>query len=282
MPLALKGSELAVREPQCRQIKLIGSHENVIARLLDLLMASMSMSTLETIEAKMVQVPATILNQLGLPTPFDLSAGIDLSRYRPTVQVVAVHLDNFGLLEVALHKPQFLLKACKTMLTLETSNGYAANVTSEVIHGNLTKGFHLFTHLLEQGKTVGVVDREDQQPIGGSAYFHAADSDMRTYIETAKLLNRSDFLYIHFLDFDKLYQEYTNRPPLELAQKLLHRTDRWLLGFYKQARPHTLFLILGNQGQRDYGLKYKGKYQNWAQANIPIALVIKKGEESDF
>lgn len=245
-------------------------------------MAGMSVSSLETIEAKMVQVPATILNQLGLPTPSNLSAGIDLSRYRPTVQVVAVHLDNFGLLEVVLHKPQFLLKACKMMLTLETRNGYAANVTSEVVRGNLGKGFHLFTHLLEQGKSVGVVDREDQQLIAGSAYFHSADSDMRTYIETAKLLNRSDFLYIHFLDFDKLYQEYTNRPPLELAQKLLHRTDRWLLGFYKQARPHTLFLILGNQGQRDYGLKYEGKYQSWAQANVPIALVIEKPEEENL
>lgn len=230
----------------------------------------------------MVQVPATILNQLGLPTPSNLSAGIDLSRYRPTVYIVVVHLDNFGLLEVVLHKPQFLLKACRMMLTLETRNGYAANVTSEVIHGNLDRGFHLFSHLLEYGKSVCVVDREDQQLIAGSAYFHAADSDMRTYIETAKLLNRSDFLYIHFLDFDKLYREYTNRPPLELAQKLLHRTDRWLLGFYKQARPHTLFLILGNQGQRDYGLKYEGKYQSWAQANIPIALVIQKAEESNL
>ena len=99
---------------------------------------------------------------------------------------------------------------------------------------------------------------------------------MRTYIETAKLLNRSDLLNIHFLDFDNLYREHTSRPPIELAQKLLHRTDRWLLGFYKQARPHTLFLILGNQGQRDYGLKYEGKYQNWATANVPICLVIYK------
>ena len=171
---------------------------------------------------------------------------------------------------------RFLLKSCKIILTLETQNGYASNVTYEVAHGNLGDGFHLFSYLVEQGKTAVVVDREIQRKNVGNATFQAADSDMRTYIETAKLLNRSDMLFIHFLDFDKLYKEHTNRPPLELAQKLLHRTDRWLLGFYKQARSNTLFLILGNQGQRDYGLKYEGKYQNWAQANIPICLIIFK------
>jgi hypothetical protein len=224
----------------------------------------------------MVQMPATILSQLGITPPASLSPKIDLSSYTPTKRIVIVNLDNFGLLEVVLHKPKFLLKDARTILTLETTNGYATNVITELTHGNLQDGFHLFSYLAQQGKTAVIVDREDQQITAGTATFRVVDSDMRTYIETAKLLNRSDLLYIHFLDFDTLYREHTSRPPLELAQKILYRTDRWLLGFYKQARPNTLFLILGNQGQRDYGLKYEGKYQNWATANVPICLVIYK------
>ena len=232
--------------------------------------------TLETIEGQLVQVPGTILTHLELTFPPQLIEGFNLPGDTQTKQVVVVHLDNFGLLEVAIHKPQFLLKECKTILTLNTPDGYAYNVTSELIHGNLSDGFNLFSHIIDQGKTAVIVDRESQRKNAGKATFHTADTDMRTYIETAKLLNRSDFLLIHFLDFDKLYKEHTNRPPLELAQKLLHRTDRWLLGFYKQAISHTLFLILGNQGQRDYGIKYQGRSQEWAQANVPVALVIYK------
>ncbi len=230
----------------------------------------------ESIEGQMMQMPATILNQLGLVAPSVLAPGINLSTTTPTERVVLVNLDNFGLLEVALHKPQFLLKEARVILTLNTKDGLASNVINELIHGNQADGFNLFSFLTHQGKSAVLVDRETQRENAGQATFHSADTDMRTYIETAKLLNRSDFLYIHFLDFDTLYKEHTSRPPLELAQKLLHRTDRWLLGFYKQARANTLFLILGNQGQRDYGLKYEDKYQNWATANVPICLVIYK------
>jgi hypothetical protein len=229
-------------------------------------------------EGKMVQMPATILNRLGLVVPSVLAPSINLSTFTPTERVVLVNLDNFGLLEVVLHKPQFLLRKARVLLTLDTRDGFAANVIQELIHGNQPDGFNLFSFLVHQGKSAVLVDRETQRENAGQATFHVADTDMRTYIETAKRLNRSDLLYIHFLDFDALYKEHTNRPPLELAQKLLHRTDRWLLGFYKQARANTLFLILGNQGQRDYGLKYEGKYQNWATANVPICLVIHKSD----
>jgi hypothetical protein len=232
--------------------------------------------TFESIEGYLAQMPATILARLGLGAPSSLVPGIDLSTYDPTERIVIVHLDNFGLLEVVLHKPQFLLKEARQILTLDTPNGFASNVIDELMHGSQQDGFHLFSYVMQQGKSAVLVDREEQRDTAGTATFRSADSDMRTYIETAKLLNRSDLLYIHFLDFDTLYKEHTNRPPLELAQKLLHRTDRWLLGFFKQARPNTLFLILGNQGQRDYGLKYEGKYQNWAAANVPICLVIFK------
>ncbi|MFX1566034.1 MAG: hypothetical protein ACFFCH_08600 [Promethearchaeota archaeon] len=230
----------------------------------------------ESMEGEMIQMPATILTQLGLVAPSVLAPSIKLSNFIPTERVVLVNLDNFGLLEVVLHKPQFLLKEARVLLTLETKNGFATNVIHELIHGNQADGFNLFSFLIHQGKTAVLIDRENQRESAGQATFHTADTDMRTYIETAKLLNRSDFLYIHFLDFDTLYKDHTSRPPLELAQKLLHRTDRWLLGFYKQARANTLFLILGNQGQRDYGLKYEGKYQDWAAANVPICLVIYK------
>jgi hypothetical protein len=228
------------------------------------------------VEGELVQMPATILSQLGLVAPSVLAPGINLPAFAPSERVVLVHLDNFGLLEVALHKPQFLLKEARIILTLDTIDGYATNVINELIHGNKSDGFNLFSFLVHQGKSAVIVDRENQRENAGEATFLSADTDMRTYIETAKLLNRSDLLYIHFLDFDTLYREHTNRPPLELAQKLLHRTDRWLLGFYKQARANTLFLILGNQGQRDYGLKYEGKYQSWATANVPICLAIHK------
>ena len=225
-----------------------------------------------------MQLPGTILSCLGLPSPQGLAPSLNLSRYSPIEHIVLVHLDNFGLFEVAFHKPQFLLRACQTILVLETKNGYAQNVMRELTHGNLGESFNLFSYLVSHGKKAVIVDRENQRPLAGTAVFRPADTDMRTYIETAKLLNRSDLLLIHFLDFDTLYREHTSRPPVELVQKLIHRTDRWLLGFYKQALPRTLFLILGNQGQRDYGLKYEGKYESWAQANIPIALVIYKAQ----
>lgn len=234
---------------------------------------------LETLQGSLVQMASTILNRLGLPAPSNLSPGLNLTRYNPCRQVVIVHLDNFGLLEVAMHKPQFLLKESSTMLSLETANGYAANVTKELVYGNLAEPFNLFSFIVQQGKTALIVDREEQRSTAGTATFIPADTDMRVYIETAKLLNRTDLLLIHFLDYDKLLQQHSTRPPLELAQKLLHRTDRWLLGFYKQAVQHTLFLVLGNKGQRDYGIKYEDKYEQWAKANLPICLVIYKGPE---
>jgi len=234
------------------------------------------MVSLQNIAGQMVQMPATILNRLSIPLPSNLISGIELPPENKAERLVVVHLDNFGLLEVALHKPKFLLQKCNLILTLETKDGYASNVTAELIHGNLRESFNLFSYLIEQDKTADIIDRENQKANAGSAIFHPADTDMRTYIETAKVLNRTDFLLIHFLDFDHLYREHSSRPPIELAQKILHRTDRWLLGFFKQSRANTLFLILGNQGQRDYGLKYEGKYQDWASANVPVCLVIHK------
>ena len=158
--------------------------------------------SLETIQGSLVQMASTIINRLGLQAPANLTPGLDLTRYNPCNQVVIVHLDNFGLLEVAMHKPQFLLKESKTMLALETANGYAANVTKELIQGNLAEPFNLFSFVIEQGKSAVIVDREEQRGTAGSATFTPADTDMRVYIETAKLLNRSDLLLIHFLDYD--------------------------------------------------------------------------------
>ncbi len=107
------------------------------------------MVSLESIAGQMVQMPATILKQLDLGLPSNLISGIELSPESQTERIVVVYLDNFGLLEVALHKPQFLLQKCNLILTLETSNGYASNVTSELIHGNLREKFHLFSYLIE-------------------------------------------------------------------------------------------------------------------------------------
>jgi len=226
----------------------------------------------------MNQVPATLLNLLGIQPPSRIPPKIEgIPNTLRSNHLIFAIFDNFGLLECTYYQPKFLIGKSEAILMLETENPYTPNVLQEVIHGNPDADFNLLTFMAEHGRKVTMIARpEDLEGVKG-VETRPSDSDNRTYIETVKILNRTDFLWIHFIDFETLYKQYSFRPPKEITQKLISRTDKWLKVLHKQATPGTLMAVLGTHGRQQVPeIEYEGKYANWKRANLPICILIKK------
>ena len=80
---------------------------------------------------------------------------------------------------------------------------------------------------------------------------------------------------IHFLDFEKLHRQ-KRATPEELIEKLIKRTDKWLLSLWKQMRKGTLMVVIGNHGRYRLDLEYSGKIAEWRKASVPIAVLAHK------
>jgi phosphopentomutase len=226
----------------------------------------------------MNQVPATLLNLLGIQPPSRIPPKIEgIPNTLRSNHLIFAIFDNFGLLECTYYQPKFLIGKSEAILMLETENPYTPNVLREVIHGNPDADFNLLTFMAEHGRKVTMIARpEDLEGVKG-VETRPSDSDNRTYIETVKILNRTDFLWIHFIDFETLYKQYSFRPPKEITQKLISRTDKWLKVLHKQATPGTLMAVLGTHGREQVPeIEYEGKYADWKRANLPICILIKK------
>lgn len=238
----------------------------------------MAEEELPTFEGNMTQIPATLSHLLGLKPPKKIPPPIiGIDEFRSDRVILAI-FDNFGLFECTYYKPKFLIKTSEAILVLNTEDPHTFNVLNEIVYGNARKKkFHLMDFLAKSKKDVTMIGRaEDLVTLMGKAKAKAAEDDMRTYIEAIKVINRMDFIWLHFLDFEAMYQKYSTQPPEEIAQKLITRTDNWILSLFKQAVPGTLLIVLGDHGRHEIQIRYEGKYARWREASVPIAILMKK------
>ena len=233
----------------------------------------------DSIPGLMMNVPATILRLLGFTPPESIPPAGPLGKPYNGSQVVCCMLDNFGLFEIITYKPEFLVILFDTLLMLDTTPPWADTVFQEAIKGSLTyQIFNLFNFLEEDGEPTCVIGRESitNQVTKGRSVF-SVKNDMEGYIQAIKSLNRFNLLFLTFSDFDDLHKQYIGRlPPRNLVQKVLTRTSNWLKIFHKNAKPDTVFLILGNHGARDVDFGYQGEELEKKRASCPVGILARK------
>jgi len=235
------------------------------------------------IRTSAMELPATILKLLGIEAPVGLpDANVEIVlKFNPRA-VVMIILDNFGLFESVVYKPEALIKNLEVIAVIETDDPYAVPLTKRILTGSTVGGFHLFDYAKSFGKFVRAVSREDDMEELGlkPEYTVSVRDDMNTYIEATKHIFRSELLMLHFLDFESLYAQYGHRtPPKTLLEKIVRRTDNWIKVLLRQAREDTLFFIIGNHGRHPIPLNYEGKLGEWRKANAPIAIMFQKRSE---
>jgi len=244
------------------------------------------MSELQTLKCYLNQLPATFLKLLGIEPPqkiipppiqsiLDMYQGID----RISINMI----DNFGLFEITYHKPQFMITNSEVMLLLSTRNPYTLGVLHQIMYGGFDaepNGFHLLRHLNENGKKTCLIARsKDLERYDGGSHSVPKDTDMSTWVESAKTINNFELSWMHYLDFENLHkqqQALKQRTPEDLIEKLILRTDKWILGNYKQLRNNSLMIILGDHGRVKLNLEYSGKIAQWREASVPIAILLRK------
>jgi hypothetical protein len=225
-----------------------------------------------------VQVPSFLPEPIAdLANPF-LTQGVD--------RIVLIVLDNFGLFEITYYKPEFLISKSNALVLLSTKNPYTLGMYHQLMFGGLDyepNGFHLLKYLAQCGKTSVFLGRErDVKRYDGGTTSLVQKTDMETWVSAAKVLNRYDFSVLHFLDFEDLYrtkQKTGAQTPEELIDKLIKRTDKWLLSMHKQLRKKSLLLILGNHGRYKIDLNYSGKIGQWRAASVPLLLAMYKDKD---
>ena len=244
------------------------------------------MSELQTLKCYLAQLPATIIELLGIVPPIHtiqepVQSIVD---YYQKIERISINLiDNFGLFELTYHKPQFIISNSETMLLLSTKNPYTLGVLHQLIYGGFTvepNGFHLLKYLNDNGKTSCLIGRQkDIERYDGGTYSIAKDSDMSTWVESAKSINNYNLSWMHYLDFENLHKQQMvlkQRTPEDLIEKLIIRTDKWILSNYKQLRKNSLMIIIGDHGRVKLNLEYSGKIAEWREASVPIAILIQK------
>jgi len=229
-----------------------------------------------------VEFPSTILGFLGIAVPDGLSPPNQelLDKFNAKA-VVMVVIDNFGLFEAVVYKPEALIKNMEALAVIETDDPYAVPLINMLLHGP-HPDFHLINHVKSSGKVTRVICREQDMTNFSFAPGYTVNprDDMATYIESTKQIVKSELLYMHFLDFESLYAQYGHRtPPKTLLEKIVRRTDNWIKVLYRQARKDTLFIIVGNHGRHPIPLDYEGKLAEWRKANAPIAIMFQKRSE---
>jgi hypothetical protein len=229
-----------------------------------------------------LEFPATVLRLLGIEVPDGLFGPNQelLQKFDPK-SVVIIMIDNFGLFEAVVYKPEALIKNMEALALLETNDPYALPLIKRLLRGHRTD-FHLIQYVKDHGKVTRVICREEDMDYCDfdPAYTIRPRDDMATYIEATKYIFKSELLYLHFLDFESLYAQYGHRtPPKTLLEKIVRRTDNWIKVLLRQARVGTLFIVVGNHGRHPIPLDYEGKLAEWRKANSPIAIMFQKRHE---
>jgi len=244
------------------------------------------MSELQTIKCYLNQLPATILKLLGVePPPNTIPEAVQeiLNLYQGIERISINLIDNFGLFEITYLKPHFMITNSEAMLLLSTRNPYTLGVLHQIMYGGFEitpNGFHLLKYLNENEKKSCFVGRKkDLERYDGGTKSIPKDSDMSTWVESAKTINNFELSWMHYLDFENLHkqqQQLKRRTPEDLIEKLINRTDKWILGNYKQLRKNSLMIIIGDHGRAKLNLEYSGKIAQWREASVPIAIFIRK------
>jgi len=244
------------------------------------------MSELQTIKCYLDQIPSTFIKLLGIDPPSGIipepvKEVVDL--YQGIERISVSIIDNFGLFELTFNKPEFMITNSQVMLLLSTKNPYTLGVLHQMMYGGFEfepSGFHLLRYLNEHGKKSCFVGRKkDIERYDGGTHSIPKDSDMATWVESAKVINNFEMSWMHYLDFENLHkqqQALRQRTPEDLIDKLILRTDKWILGNYKQLRNNSLMVILGDHGRVKLNLEYSGKIAQWREASVPIAIIIRK------
>lgn len=226
-----------------------------------------------------MEFPSTILGFLRLDIPELLfPPNQELIAKFNAKAVVMVVIDNFGLFEAVVYKPEALIKNMEALVLLETTDPYAVPLLKTLLQGTM-QGFHLIDYVRDHGKVTKVICREQDMADFkfDASYSVNPRDDMATYIESTKYIFKSELLYLHFLDFESLYTQYGHRtPPKTLLEKIVRRTDNWIKVLLRQARDDTLFIVIGNHGRHPVPLNYEGKLAEWRNANAPIAIMFQK------
>jgi hypothetical protein len=234
----------------------------------------------------MNQLPATILKILDVNPPSGIipEAVEKIQNLYKNVERVSINLiDNFGLFEITYLKPQFMISQSELMLLLSTRNPFTLGVLHQLLYGGFEKepnGFHLLRYLNEHEKTTCFIARKkDLERYDGGTKSVPKDSDMSTWVQSAKTINTHNLSWMHYLDFENLHKQQRQlkqRTPEDLIEKLINRTDKWILSNYKQLRKNSLMIIIGDHGRSKLDLKYAGKLSQWREASVPIAIFIRK------
>ncbi len=244
------------------------------------------MSELQTIKCYLDQMPSTFIKLLGIdpPTgiiPEPVKEVVDL--YQDIERISVSIIDNFGLFELTFNKPEFMITNSQVMMLLSTKNPYTLGVLHQMMYGGFEfepNGFHMLRYLNEHGKKSCFVGRKkDLNRYDGGTHSIPKETDMATWVESAKVINNFEMSWMHYLDFENLHkqqQALKQRTPEDLIDKLILRTDKWILGNYKQLRNNSLMVILGDHGRVKLNLEYSGKIAQWREASVPIAIIIRK------
>jgi len=233
---------------------------------------------------KSIKIPAVyfrelILKSLGIPNNLQPEYNIDESLISAN-KVVIIIIDNFGLFETVVYKPETLIKNLELIALLETNNPYAIPLLSEIIYGAQQQtNDNLLRRVYIDGKNTTFIGRKEDIATFVPPEVKSIEcrDDMTAYVQATKVINRQDLVFIHFLDFEFLYAQYARQtPPEKLIQKLITRTDNWVKILYRQAESNTLFIIIGNHGRHELPMQYEGKLAEWRKANAPVAILFKK------
>ena len=175
-----------------------------------------------------------------------------------------------------------MISSANALLLLSTKNPYTLGVFHQILFGDFSyekNNFHLLKYLQNAGKSTMFIGRErDVKRYDGGTPSIVKPTDMATWIEGAKILPKMDFTWLNYLDFEEIYQkkQYNTGNPEEIIQKLIRRTDKWILSSYRQLRSKTLMIILGNHGRYRIDMQYQGKVAEWRAASVPLAIFMLK------
>ncbi len=244
------------------------------------------MSELQTLKCYLSQLPATILKLLDIEPPLNIipkPVQEVINQYKGIDRISINMIDNFGLFEITYLKPQFIITNSEVMLLLSTKNPYTLGVLHQFMYGGFEvepKGFHFLKYINNNNKKSCLIARtKDLERYDGGTHSIPKETDMSTWVESAKVINNYDLSWMHYLDFENLHkqqQRLKQRTPEVLIEKLINRTDKWILSNYKQLRSNSLMIILGTHGRSKMSMEYSGKIAQWREASVPICCFIRK------
>ncbi|MEM2109734.1 MAG: hypothetical protein QW327_04525 [Candidatus Odinarchaeota archaeon] len=232
-----------------------------------------------TAEADLNQIPPTLITLLGLKKTEFLAEPIGIiTENAKCERIVVILLDNFGLFECVYYKPRFIITNVKAIVLLNSDDPFTKNVMTTIIRGGAGgNSFNLFNYIVNNGLKAQLIGCSNDIELLGTAFNTTiTKDDTETYVQAIKLLNRVDLLWMHFLDFERLYSTYNFQPPITTAQKLITRTDKWILTLHKQLKENSLLIVIGTHGNRNMEMGYEEHYKRLRGASVPIAVFIEK------